>query len=189
MENKFIKESAAELLERLGKSGAEKEKEILSIVNKHSLIAAGAGWVPIPFVDFILVVGNIWTMYASINKVIGISFSDNLLKSIGSGVVANLSSAIISQALLSCLKIIPGIGTISAGLILTACNYATCVAAGYVYMRALTIIASDDGAIDPTDPDLKKKFKRVIKEQKAEGQKIKDEIQKEYIMEKQGEQK
>lgn len=29
MENKFIKESAAELLEKLGKSGAEKEKEIL----------------------------------------------------------------------------------------------------------------------------------------------------------------
>ena len=38
MENKFIKESAAELLEKLGKSGAEKEKEILSVVNKHSLI-------------------------------------------------------------------------------------------------------------------------------------------------------
>ena len=189
MENKFIKESAAELLEKLGKSGAEKEKEILSVVNKHSLIAAGAGWVPIPFVDFILVVGNIWTMYASINKVIGSASSDNRRKSIGSGGVANLASAIISQALLSCLKVIPGIGTISASLFLTACNYATCIAAGYVYMRALTIIANEDGAIDPTDPDLKKKFKRVIKEQKSEGQKIKDEIQKEYIIEKQGEQK
>ncbi|MCH5174566.1 MAG: hypothetical protein J1F40_01600 [Prevotellaceae bacterium] len=172
MENKFIKESAAELLEKLCKNGAEKEKEILSVVNKHSLIAAGAGWIPIPFVDIILVVGNIWTMYAAINKVIGISFSDNLLKSIGSGVVANLSSAIISQALLSCLKAIPGIGTVSAGLILTACNYATCVAAGYVYMRALTIIANEDGGIDPSDPDLKKNSSVLLRNKKQKDKRL-----------------
>ena len=186
MENKFIKESAAELLEKLGQSGQEKEKEILSVVNKHSLIAAGASWVPIPFVDLALVAGNIWVMYASINKILGISFSDNLLKSIGSGVVANLSSAIISQTLLSVLKLIPGLGTVSASLILTAGNYATCVAAGYIYLRALTTIAKENGTIDPSDPNLKKKFKRVIKEQKAEGQKLKDELQKEYILEKKG---
>ena len=47
MENKFIKESAAELLEKLGKRGAEKEKEILSVVNK--LVQDG-----FPFLSWIL---------------------------------------------------------------------------------------------------------------------------------------
>ena len=94
MENKIIKDSAAELLVKLGQADQEKEKEIINVINKHSLIAAAAGWVPIPFVDIALVVGNVWTMYATINKVIGLSFSDNMLKSIGSGVVANLSTSI-----------------------------------------------------------------------------------------------
>jgi hypothetical protein len=82
--------------------------------------------------------------------------------------------------------LIPGLGTVSASLILTAGNYATCVAAGYIYLRALTTIARENGTIDPSDPNLKKKFKRVIKEQTAEGQKLKDELQKEYILEKKG---
>ena len=189
MENKIIKESAAELLIKLGQADQEKEKEIMNVINKHSLIAAAAGWVPIPFVDIALVVGNVWTMYATINKVIGLSFSDNMLKSIGSGVVANLSTSIISQALLSLLKVVPGIGLVSAGLILTAGNYATCMAAGYVYLRALTAIAGKDGKIDESHPELKKTIKRVIKEQKAEGQKMKDQIQKDYIIEKKAKEK
>ena len=86
--------------------------------------------------------------------------------------------------LLSLLKLVPGIGLISAGLILTAGNYATCMAAGYVYLRALTAIAGKDGKIDESNPELKKTIKRVIKEQKAEGQKMKDQIQKDYIIEK-----
>lgn len=183
MENKYIKESAEELLKKLGKNGQEKEDEILSVVNKHALIAVGASWVPFPFVDLALVAGNIWMMYASINKVLGISFSENFLKSVGSGVVANLSSSIISQSLLSLLKLIPGLGTISASLILSAGNYATCVAAGYVYLRALTTVANDSGKIDPSDPNLNKNIKLEMKKQKAEGKKIKDEIQKDYIVE------
>ena len=56
MENKIIKDSAAELLIKLGQADQEKEKEIMNVINKHSLIAAAAGWVPIPFVDIALVV-------------------------------------------------------------------------------------------------------------------------------------
>lgn len=186
MELKVINSSASELLTKLGQLSQEKTDEIVSIVNKHSIIAAGAGWIPIPFLDMAVIVGNVWTMYAAINKVLGISFSANLLKSIGSGIVANLSSALISNALLSLLKLVPGLGTISAGLILTACNYATCTAAGWVYLKALCTIAGEDGVIDPSDPDLKKKFKRVIEEQKEESRKIRDELQKEYILTEKG---
>lgn len=182
MELKVINSSASELLTKLGQLSQEKTDEIVSIVNKHSIIAAGAGWVPIPFLDMAVVAGNVWSMYAAINKVLGISFSANLLKSIGSGVVANISSTLISNALLSLLKLVPGIGTISAGLILTAGNYAICTAAGWVYLNALCAIASEDGVIDPSDPDLQKKFRRIIKDQKEASRKIKDELQKEYIL-------
>ena len=98
------------------------------------------------------------------------------------GVVANLSSAVVSASLLSILKLIPGLGTVSAGLMLTAGNYATCTAAGWVYLKALATIAGEDGIIDPSDPDMKKKLKRAAKSQKEESRKLKDEIQKKYII-------
>ena len=189
MENKFIKQSAEELLERLGQKDENKENEIISLVNKHSLIAAGAGWVPFPFLDIALVVGNVWTTYAAINKVLGISFSQNLMKSIGSGIVANLSGSILSQALLSLLKLIPGLGTISASLMLTAANYAICSTSGYVYLRALSAIAKEDGKIDPNEPGFKKKFRRHANDLKEEAKRVKDESQKDYIVEKKNEDK
>lgn len=182
MEYQFINSSAAELLGKLGQTSPSKTEEIVKIINQHSMIAAGAGWIPIPFVDMAVIVGNVWKMYTSINKVVGISFSANVMKSVGAGVVANLSSAIISSSLLSLLKLIPGLGTISASLVLTAGNYATCTAAGWVYLKALTTIASDGTVIDPSDPDIGKKLKRAAKDQKDESKKMKDEIQKEYII-------
>lgn len=183
MENKFINSTAAELLGKLGQTSPAKTEEIAKIINQHSMIAAGAGWIPFPFVDLAVVAGNVWKMYVSINKVIGISFTGNFMKSVGSGVVANLSSAIVSSQLFSLLKLIPGLGTVSAGLLLMAGNYATCTTAGWVYLKALTSIASDEGVIDPSDPEMKKKFKRAVKEHKDESKKLKDELQKDYILE------
>ena len=196
MVTKIIDSSAAELLGKLGQASTAKTDKIAEIINRHSVIAAGAGWIPIPFVDMAVIIGNVWKMYASINTVIGVSFTANMMKSIGSGVVgiagnvgvaaygvvANLSSAVVSASLLSILKLIPGLGTVSAGLMLTAGNYATCTAAGWVYLKALATIAGEDGIIDPSDPDMKKKLKRAAKSQKEESRKLKDEIQKKYII-------
>lgn len=182
MVTKIIDSSAAELIGKLGQASTAKTDKIAEIINRHSVIAAGAGWIPIPFVDMAVIIGNVWKMYASINTVIGVSFTANMMKSIGSGVVANLSSAVVSASLLSILKLIPGLGTVSAGLMLTAGNYATCTAAGWVYLKALATIAGEDGIIDPSDPDMKKKLKRAAKSQKEESRKLKDEIQKKYII-------
>ena len=163
------------------------EKQALGMIETKGLVGAveaADAMVKAANVTLIgrVIIGNVWKMYASINTVIGVSFTANMMKSIGSGVVANLSSAVVSASLLSILKLIPGLGTVSAGLMLTAGNYATCTAAGWVYLKALATIAGEDGIIDPSDPDMKKKLKRAAKSQKEESRKLKDEIQKNYII-------
>lgn len=110
--------------------------DVWDIVNKHALIAVAAAWVPVPGADLALMAGNTWTMYLRINKRFHISFSDNVLKSIGSGIVSNLASNIAALTVGSCIKFLPGASLIT-GAFLSALVYATTLTAAWVYLRAL----------------------------------------------------
>lgn len=129
-----------------GEASALIANDVWDIVNKHAMVAVAAAWVPLPGADLALMAGNTWTMYLRINKRFHISFSDNVLKSIGSGIVSNLTSNIVALSIGSLIKIIPGASLIT-GTFLSALVYATTLTAAWVYLRALArFYESGDGS-------------------------------------------
>jgi uncharacterized protein (DUF697 family) len=151
--------------------------ELTEVVKQHALIGVGAGMIPIPGLDIAALVANVWGMYARINKVLDISFSENALKSIASGVLANIAAvlpgALIARVAGSFVKLIPGLGTIGGMAISAATNVAIMYVMGKVYIKSLEILVLKGSAL--TEDNLKKaaaeaaKDKNFVAEAYAEG--------------------
>jgi uncharacterized protein (DUF697 family) len=90
-------------------------------------------------------------MYVRINKAVGLSFGDNVLKSIASGVLANLASVIPGLAMAAAaetvLKFVPGFGT-AAGIAMGAVtNVAILYVAGRVYLKSLEVLINNNKSL------------------------------------------
>jgi hypothetical protein len=93
----FILQAAEGLVRVLNRTvDANLPQEIADIVKFHSAGAAAvaSGWVP-GFGGLAAVginAGFIWTMYGRINSKIGLPFSENVVKSIATGIATNLAA-------------------------------------------------------------------------------------------------
>jgi len=160
-------------------------QEIVDVVKLHSKLAVGSALIPVPGADVAAGAANIWTMYGRVNSKVGISIRDNVLKTIGSGVVTNLASYMAMAGLGSAIKAIPGLGTVTGTALMSASLYAVTLASGYIYVKALTLLANKgNGSIDITQIDsavkdiLKNKevIKNFIKAAKSDFKNNKNEI-------------
>ncbi len=160
-------------------------QEIVDVVKLHSKLAVGSALIPVPGADVAAGAANIWTMYGRVNSKVGISIRDNVLKTIGSGVVTNLASYMAMAGLGSAIKAIPGLGTVTGRALMSASLYAVTLASGYIYVKALTLLANKgNGSIDITQIDsavkdiLKNKevIKNFIKAAKSDFKNNKNEI-------------
>ena len=160
-------------------------QEIVDVVKLHSKLAVGSALIPVPGADVAAGAANIWTMYGRVNSKVGISIKDNVLKTVGSGVVTNLASYMAMAGLGSAIKAIPGIGTLTGTALMSASLYAVTLASGYIYVKALTLLANKgNGSIDITQIDsavkdiLKNKevIKNFIKAAKSDFKNNKNEI-------------
>lgn len=147
-------------------------EEIARIVKLHAKLAIGAAWIPVPIADFAAMTANTWAMYVRINKTLGIPFSDTLIKSLASGIATNLLSNLPILAVGEVLKAIPGVGTITGGVALSATLYAVTIAAGIVYMRALAFLLKEEPALrsELTEvklAELKAKAEQVFSDKEA----------------------
>lgn len=115
----------------------ELPNELVDAIQTHAVLAVAAAWIPVGGLDVAALTANIWTMYVRINKKLGISFSDNMMKSIGSAVAANLASNLAIAGLGAALKWIPGFGTVAGGILMSATMYGTTVGAAWIYLTAL----------------------------------------------------
>lgn len=130
-------------------------QEIVDVVKLHSKLAVGSALIPVPGADVAAGAANIWTMYGRVNSKVGISIKDNVLKTVGSGVVTNLASYMAMAGLGSAIKAIPGIGTVTGTALMSASLYAVTLASGYIYVKALTLLANKgNGSIDITQIDV-----------------------------------
>ncbi len=119
--------------------------ELAGIIKQHAILGAGAGLIPIPYVDIAAITANVWTMYVGINKAIGMPFGENIAKSIAGAIATNVLSFLpglvftkIGDGLLKAT----GFGT-AAGMILDAAtDYAVVLVMGIIYFKALTILLS-----------------------------------------------
>ena len=160
-------------------------QEIVDVVKLHSKLAVGSALIPVPGADVAAGAANIWTMYGRVNSKVGISIRDNVLKTVGSGVVTNLASYMAMAGLGSAIKAIPGLGTVTGTALMSASLYAVTLASGYIYVKALTLLANNgNGSIDITQIDsavkdiLKNKevIKNFIKAAKSDIKNNKNEI-------------
>ena len=111
--------------------------EIVNCIQLHSGLAVAASFIPVGGLDVAALTGNIWTMYARINKFLGISFNENIIKSIGSTLTASLTSNITLTGIATVFKWFPGIGTITGGIVMGATVYATTISAAWIYLTAI----------------------------------------------------
>lgn len=160
-------------------------QEIVDVVKLHSKLAVGSAMIPVPGADVAAGAANIWTMYGRVNSKVGISIKDNVQKTIGSGVVTNLASYMAMAGLGSAIKAIPGIGTVTGTAVMLASLYAVTLASGYIYVKALTLLANKgNGSIDITQIDAavkeilgnKEVIKNFIKAAKSDFKNNENEI-------------
>jgi uncharacterized protein (DUF697 family) len=144
----------------------ETSKHLEHIVIEHALLASGAAFIPVPGADVAAIVAIIWVMYARINDALGISLTENVLKSIASGVVANVVSVIPSVALAIAaevvLKFFPGLGTAGGVAVGVAANVILLYVAGMVYIQSIKVLAKSGKPI--TEANLKVSIDQISKD-------------------------
>lgn len=141
-------------------------EDIEKIVRKHAAIAVATAFIPVGGLDLVAATANVWTMYVRINNALGVKFSDNKMKSIGSAVVSNLVQNLGVAAVAMALKWNP-ISYIASVAVLTGALYGLTITSGWVYLKALTNMALNDGDID-------RSIKETLKDKASISQVYKD---------------
>ncbi len=146
-------------------------EDIKDIALFHSKGAAAAGvasgWVP-GFGGAIAtatIAGFVWGMYLRINNKIGLSVSENILKTLASGVATNLAAyAVGSIAVTTVLSFLPFVGNVGASVIAGSIAFALTIVSAGVYLIMLTeIFQAKHGDINKMSADdLKDLAKEVI---------------------------
>lgn len=146
--------------------GEINDEELTKIVTEHALAASAISFIPVPGADIAALVGNIWVMYARLNEAVSISFGENFLKSIASGVLANVLSTVPSLAIAagagSILKVFPGIGTGGGIMLGLMANIAIMYVAGMIYIKSLKTLAKSGKVI--TEENIKQVTRNISKD-------------------------
>ncbi len=181
-----VVKAAIALCKALHKSGPKiLGREIADVVEKHSIGAAVAGlgvaWLPGAGATVALAAsaGFIWSMYYRINVRIGVPFSKNVLKSVGTAIATNLASSVVANVAVSTvLSLIPGAGNVVSSVVMAGVVFALTWAAGLVYLKILTKLANCNVELSEVGAEELKKtakdvmdnedIKAVIKEAKSQ---------------------
>ena len=156
-----------------------------------AVAGVGSGWLPGAgaFVATAAWVAAIWGMYVKINKDLGISIKDNILKSLASAILTNIlasaGSLILMLSASFLLSFIPGLGSAGAIVIDGFIDYITVFASGVLYIKVLTKLfkagkgfniaesevndVADDVIKDSDISEILKEGKEAYKEDKKAG--------------------
>ncbi len=162
VDDKLI-DAARALVEKANKLVDESlPRKLAEIVKQHSFAGVAAAWVPVPGLDIAASVAAIWGMYYRINDELQLPFTENVTKSVASGVATNLAAYAGVAGVSSLLKAIPGVGTIAGAVVMSAAVYALTLASGYIYMKVLTVVLSEKGPLNITEQDFKRAVAKVM---------------------------
>ncbi len=116
-------------------------QEIIDKVKSHATVVGWAGVASaIPGGELAsggAIIASTWKMYYDINKVLGVSFSDNFLKSVASGIAGNLASNGVAFAATAIVNKIPVIGQVAGLVAGPAINRTALYTAAYSYLSIL----------------------------------------------------
>jgi uncharacterized protein (DUF697 family) len=113
-----------------------KLKSAKKIVNNYTTGSMGTGFIPIPFVDQIALIGIQRKMLHELTELYELPFSKDISQSILRMLLKMLlSSEVIKAVLGNLIKFIPGIGTAVGGLSASIFNSASTYAVGQVFIQ------------------------------------------------------
>lgn len=160
---------AAELAKALNLAADENlPGKLAGIVKLHAGIAVGSAFIPVPGADMAAAAANIWTMYVRINKELELPFSENLIKSIATGIVTNLGAAVITSMMVgSALKFIPGLGSVGGAAVMGATIYGVTMTAGIIYMKAISKLLSNKNSSQVNEENLKTAVEEIMKDKQS----------------------
>lgn len=176
MEEGHLIKAAGELAKELDKAVDEYlPQKLAGIVKLHARLAVGSAFIPIPGADIAAAGANTWTMYVRINKELNLPFSENVVKSLAAGVMTNVAAGAAALVVgASAVKLLPGLGTVGGIAVMATTIYALTIAAGIVYMKALTRLLRAKAADQITEADLKGAANDVLKDKAAIREIVKD---------------
>lgn len=161
--------------------------DIVKVHTKGATIGALSGAIPGigGVIAFLTGAGFIWGMYARINKALGIELSENIIKTLATGIIVNLGASIITPLVAgSVISFIPFAGNIGAIVIIGATVYGATMASGIIYLKIMTHIfeAGEDpsnlsvGALKSISKDIVSSFNadEFMKKAKEEFKQKKD---------------
>lgn len=112
-------------------------------------------------------IGAVWTMYVKINKDLGISISDNTLKSLASAMlsnfITNVGSFIVAIVVTAIIGFIPALHILSIPA-QTLVAYLTVFSAGILYIKFLTKMFKAKGNFDTSNVDVKQAAQDIVSE-------------------------
>ncbi len=93
----------------------ESDPKIQDIIRQHSTISGAMGLIPVPAAGVVGTLGNVTSMCYRINSAVGISFSQNITKSVAGMIASNLAQRAFIVAGLEALKLVPVLGSLVGG--------------------------------------------------------------------------
>lgn len=145
MNNDKLLKQATKLVIAMDKAAdSNLPKKIAGIVKSHSKGAAIAGfcsaWIPGigAVIATFISAGFIWTMYSRIGTEINLPISKNIVKTLVSGGVTNLSAYVVGIILAIGFSFIPGLNLFAATVIMGVTSYGLTLSSGYVYLKVMT---------------------------------------------------
>ena len=144
-----------------------KVKEARKWMAKYTATTGAIGVSPIPFSDAPLLVGAQLTMLAHITVIFGLSIEKSLLTAI-IGSVAGISGTTLGGKTLvsNLLKFIPGIGTVTGGLISASVASMMTIALGSAYISVLKYIVEEENkGNEVTVENIKEKMRESYKKE------------------------
>jgi uncharacterized protein (DUF697 family) len=148
----------------------EKLEKAKSTVRKYMYWSMGAGFIPVPFLDFAAITGVQIKMLADTGKIYDIPFSRDRVKTlVGALIGGALPGPLAYGALGSTIKLVPVVGPIFGGISVPLMAGATTYAVGTVFIQHF----ESGGTFLDFDPEkMKEHFKREFEKGKTVAQEM-----------------
>ncbi len=133
----------------------------LDLKRQRARLAVGA--VPLPIADAVLLVPIQITLLATISAIWGFSVSEASLSTIVSGLTTSSIATVGGRALVgTLLKFLPGVGTVTGGLISATAAATITTGFGEAYIATLYALTKSHPDRMPTAKEIKKEFQRLL---------------------------
>ena len=154
---------------------ASKKRRAQAAVAAATAAAFGEGFSPIPVADCAVIIPTQVAMIATITAIFGLNINKSIIMGFVSSVLGTGGATLIGKTLAgSLLKLIPGLGTVSGGVISGATAGLLTTALGEAYIKLMEAIYNGEiSAKDVNTAEGKQKLKELFKIQKEKLEKEK----------------